>query len=298
MMGDRDRNNKRWLSYSPYREDIFRKVSKILIKKYQLGNILGKGGDAVAVTLRDNISNHTCHILLIHSIFKKEMKKYFNIVNILRHQNYTYQIVNEFETEIDNHINKDNPVIMIFSVIDRLNPLTIEDIGNIDISKQMLEIIKYMSNNYIWHADLDNIGNWMICKSYDKVKIIDYNFSQIINPNDDDDDFIETLIGEVFWETIESIGITDIDSFISQIVEECKDLEILKNVIFLLNICNFTGIDEDSYNFSIGSKNPIITTQLKKLKTHIFNNLGVESNLYKLLDVVVTNKVEWDKQNI
>jgi hypothetical protein len=160
----------------------------------------------------------------------------------------------------------------------------------------MVEIIKYMSINYIWHGDLDNIGNWMICKSYDKVKIIDYNFSLIINPNDDD--LIETLIGEVFWEDIESIGITDVDSFISQIVEECKDLEILKNVIYLLNICNFVGINDESYNYSIGSRNPIITTELKKLKTHIYNHLGVESNLYKLLDIVVTNKVEWDKQNI
>jgi hypothetical protein len=86
--------------------------------------------------------------------------------------------------------------------------------------------------------------------------------------------------------------------FSVEMFKECNDMEILKKVIYLFNICNFVGLDDNLYKDCIGGRNTKFTDELVAIQKYFKDHHGAaadQSNLCKLLDIYVKNKKEWDE---
>lgn len=238
---------------------------------------------------------------MISSIEISQQKNYFNIVDILSKQRLTYQTIYQFETIITD--NYGHQYILLFSVIDRLVPLTKVDIRQNFKAAQMISILRYMSDNFIYHGDCNNLGNWTKCGKW--IKIIDFNYSIIINPKKPDPDIISN---DWLFEYLEKIVTKrhypdnldlyqKIEKFVNGILTQCFDQKVLKDTIFISSLAEMLGYNQNDYPNSLGYCNSLFLEALQTMRSKYFNtNLGilVAQIVKNITSIPLSNKIKKD----
>ena len=290
--GEKLKNGGRPLSQynNQIQSEIFKKVEDQLIKgRYILGDVMNKGGDAVAVYLKSIKTGNSCNVLVISHIRTKEFDNIIKIFEIVKEAGYTFRRKNAALFEIYSGLSDGETTQLLFSINQRFNTISPDTIKNEKHAKKMLEIIKFMADNFILHNDSNNIGNWMICNG--DIKIIDFNFSLIIDIQDDikSGGDLEILPFVSYWDIIDENGI-DYDELLENIYKESLDKDGTINESKIQNMIYTFGI-LDLYNGgkpteSIGYLNKKFAEELVDIVT----KLDEKNNFRKFLEVIINNE--------